>query len=267
MKQSIYRASAVQKYPLGMRYAKRNDPRCRVWRYTKLGATTNPDGYGGYTGGKGLFSVAKDSASLTISAAAKGATTITVTDTLTVNAYAGGLLSMFEAGQPICVMGIVSNTAHVIYLDGKLPGTYTSSATCQVIASPYNEVVLPGVSVSAGAAYAPCMGILNSPLDEDANVPVAGDFVWIQTWGLCFMWASGTYEGGAGGEREAVIFGDGAAQVMTPAMLAAEHCHQRIGFLYPDTGNLATTANNPDWETGGTDPTLMNNLIFLQIAP
>jgi len=267
MKQGVYLASTDKNYPLGTRYAKRGDPLCRVWRYTRLGATTNPDGYGGYTGGKGLFSVCKDSASLTISVAAKGATTITVTDTLTVNAYAGGLLAMFEAGQLIACMGIISNTAHVIYLDGPLPGTYTSSATCQVIASPYNEMVLPGAVVSAGAAFAPCMGILNSPLDEDGNVAAEGDYIWAQTWGLVFMWASGTYEGGAGGEREVVIFGDGAAQVLTPAMIAAEASHQRIGFLYPDTGDLATTQNNPDWETGGTDVTFMNNFIFLQIAP
>ncbi len=266
MKQGVYLASAKKNYPLSTRYAKRSDPLCRAWRYTQLGATTIAGGYGGVTGGKGLFSVCKDSASKTISVAAKGATTITVTDTLTVNAYAGGLLSMYEAGQPICCLGIVSNTAHVIYLDGPLPGTYTASATCNVIAGPYNEMVIPGTSTSAGSAFAPCMGIFNSPLDEDGNVAAEDDYIWAQTWGLIFMWASGTYEGGVGGEREVVIMGDGGAQVLSAALIADRARYQRIGFLYPDTGDLTTTMNNPD-PSDGTDPTLMNHLIFLQIAP
>lgn len=269
MQQGVYLASATKNYPLGTRYAKRGDPLCRAWRYTQLGATTRTDGYGGVTGGLGLFSVAKDSSSLTISVAAKGATTITVTDTLTVNAYAGGMLAMYEAGQPICCLGIVSNTAHVIYLDGPLPGTYTSSATPNVIASPYNEMVLPGVSCNAAASFAPCMGIFNSPLDEDGNVAAEDDHIWAQTWGLVFMWASGTYEGARGEEREAVIRGDGAAQVVGNSGTTADVLllsHQRIGFLYPDTGDLTTTMNNPD-PSDGTAPSLMNHLIFLQIAP
>lgn len=256
---NVHVAMATQMYPRGTMLRKGD----RSFVYTKLYTTTNPDAYGAYTGGCGLFSVAQDSSGLTIASggAVLGETTITVTDTLTVNAYAGGLLTMFEAGQPIVSMRIISNTATVITLDGTLPGTYTSSATIHVIASPYHDVVIKGVSVSAGSAFDYCPGILNSPLDEDGNVAAEDDFVWLQCWGQCFTWASGSYEGANGGERTAVMLGDGACQVI-PAN-DARHNHQIVGYLFPGTGDV-TVGNNPD-PTDGTDVGFMQHVIYLTI--
>jgi len=216
VKQGVYEASTTQKYPLGTRFAKRGDPLCRVWRYTKLAATTKPTGYGAYAGGTGLFAKAESSGALTIVTATKGEKTLTVSSpALEVNAYAGGLLTMFEAGQPICILGVVSNTATVVTLDGKLPGTYAagSNANALLIPGPYHEVVIVGVSGSAGLCFEPCVGVLNSPLDENGNEVAAGDFVWLQTWGICNMWLSAVAAGGHAGERNVVVLGDGACQI------------------------------------------------------
>ncbi|KKN60914.1 hypothetical protein LCGC14_0527130 [marine sediment metagenome] len=256
---SVHIARAAQRYPRGTMFRKGD----RSWVYTKLYTTTRVDAYGGYTGGLGLFSVAQDSSGLTISTATVGESTITVTDTLTVNAYAGGLLTMFEANLPIVSMRIISNTATVITLDGVLPGTYTSSATIHVIASPYHDVVAPGVSVSAGSAFDYCPGILNSPIDESGNVAAVNDFVWLQCWGQCFTWASGTYEGDTGGERTVVMMGDGASQVITDALIETHACYQHIGHLFPGTGDV-TVGNNPD-PSDGTASSFMQHVVYLTI--
>lgn len=254
-------AMATQMYPRGT-MLRRGD---RSWVYTKLYTTTWADGYGGFTGGMGLFSVAQDSSGLTIASggAVLGESTVTVTDTLTVNAYAGGLLTMFEAGQPVVSMRIIENTATVITVDGNLPGTYTASATIHVIASPYHDVVMVGLSRSAGAAHDYCPGIFNSPLDEDGNVAAINDFVWLQCWGLCFIWASGTYEGDAGGERTVVMMGDGAPQVISDSLIETYACFQHIGHLFPGTGNT-TVGNNPN-PAAGTAPSFMQNVAYLTI--
>lgn len=254
---SVYVASAVQHYPRGTMFRKGD----KSWVYTKLKTTTNANVYGGYTGGLGLFSVAQDSSNLGGVSATIGEYTVTTTDTLTVNAFAGGLLTMFEADQPIVSMGIVSNTATVITLDGALPGTYTSSATCQVIASPYYEVVMVGASCNADGVYDYCPGIFNSPLDGDGNDTAVSDFVWLQCWGLCFTWASGTYEGETGGERTAVMMGDGACQIM--AQDDYRHNRQVVGYLFPGTGDV-TVGNNPATDDG-TDVDFMNHIIYLTI--
>jgi len=274
MKQDVYVASSTPKYPLATRYAKRGDPLCRAWRYTELATTTRTGGlwgttgYGGISQGLGLFSVSKPSGDLTIVRAVIGEKTVTISNpALTVNAYAGGFLSMYESGQPYCMRGIISNTATVIYLDGRLPGTYAAgvNANSQVIPSPYHEVVMPGLYHSAGAVFDYCPGIFISALDENGNDPEAGDFVWLQTWGVCYMWVSGVYEGGVGGEREVVVCGDGGAQVLRPGIVDPYGTYQHIGCLYPSTGDVAV-GDNPD-PADGTDPENVNNLIFLKIAP
>jgi len=174
---------------------------------------------------------------------------------------------MYEAGQPYCIRGIISNTATVITLDGPLPGTYAAgvNANSQVIPAPYHEVVMPGTFHSAGAVFDFCPGVFISALDEDGNAPAAGDYVWLQTWGVCYMWVSGSYQGGVGGERKVVVCGDGGAQVVNPAIVGPYDTYQRIGCLYPSTGDVAV-GDNPN-PADGTDPKNVNNLIFLQINP
>ncbi len=252
-------ASAKQSYPRGTMLLKGD----RSWVYTKLFTTTRTDLYGAYTAGLGLFSVAKPTTPTLVTGSAQlGESTVTV-DAQTVNAFAGGLLTIFEAGQPVCIRGIISNTATVLTLDAPLPGTYTSSATARLVPSPYHDVVIAGPSHSAGAAFDYCPGIFNSPLDEDGNRAAINDFVWLQTWGLCNMWASGTYEGGVGGERVAIIEGDGAVNVLSNALIESMASFQRIGHLYPGFGDV-TVGYNPD-PADGTDPSMMENIIMLEI--
>ena len=266
MKQGVYEASSKQHYPLGTRYVRGG----RVWYYTRLATTTFVGGYGGVTGGKGLFSTAISSGALTIVRAAIGEHTVTISNpALVVDAYAGGLFTMYEAGQPICIMGIVSNTATVITLDGKLPGTYAAGANdnAHVIPGPYHEVILPGDNPGAAHVFDPCMGIFNSPLDEDGNVAAAGDYVWTQTWGICNVWCSATYEGDLGGQREVVMCGDGAANIAIDIADTTRLGYQRIGFLYPCTGPAVDDVANHAAIDGGVVTTLMNHIIFLQITP
>jgi len=252
-------AMATQMYPRGTMFRKGS----RSWVYSKLYTTTRTDAYGAYTAGLGLFSVAKPTTPTIVTGSAQlGEFTVTV-DTQTVNAFAGGLITIFEAGQPVCIRGIVSNTATVITLDYALPGTYTSSATARLFPSPYRDVVIPGPSHSANS-WDYCPGIFNSPLDEDGNVAAINDFVWLQTHGLCNMWASGTYEGGDAGERAAVVMGDGAAQVLSDTLIETLARFQRIGYLYPGFG--AGDVGNNSAETG-TAPGFMECIIYLTIRP
>lgn len=273
MKQGVYVVSSTPKYPLSTRFAKRSDPLCRVWRYTRLGTINpiggayGPTGYGGVCSGLGLFANAKSSGALTIVTAAKGAHTVTISaPALVAGAYAGGLLTMYEDGQPIAMLGIISNTATVILLDGPLPGTFTAAATAQVVPGPYHEVVAPGANRSANP-YDPCVGIMNSPLDEDGNDPEAGDYLWLQTWGLCNTWVGADYAGDETGEREVVMRGDGTGQINTALADTTYLGMQRIGFLYSCTGPADENVAEHPGATGGVATTMMNHLVFLQIAP
>ena len=253
-----YVGGATQRYPRGTMFRKGN----KSWVHTKLFTTTRTDDYGGVSGGLGLFSVAQDSSALSSPTGTKGENTVTVTSSLgTANLYAGGILTLYEAGQPIVSMGIVSHTDTVITLDGNLPGTYTTSATCHVVKSLYHDVVASGVSTSAGSAHDYCPGIHNAPLDESGNRTTIDDFIWLQCHGPCFTWASGSYEGSEGGERTVVMMGDGASQIIVGNNV--RHNHQIIGWLYPGTGDV-TVGNNPD-PTDGTDVSFMNHIVFLTI--
>jgi len=80
------------------------------------------------------------------------------------------------------------------------------------------------------------------------------------------MWAQ-SYEGDNSPERDVVVVGDGTAQILTPGNLATYASYQRIGFLYPCTGPAADNVAEHPNQTGGVVTTLMNYIIFLQIAP
>lgn len=260
----VHLASAIQKYPRGTMFRKGYNARV----YTKLKACPGVRAYcgttyyGGLAQGLGLFSVAKPT-ELTGEVGTKGQSTLTV-DAVTANEFAGGLLVMYEAGQPTCIMNIISNTTTVLTLDGKLPGTYSSSATAYAVPSPYHDVVISSDTQSAGAARDYCPGIFNSHFDEDGNDPAADDFVWLQTAGLCQMWASHRYAGDLGGEREVCVQGDGAATVIDKD--DSEHAgYQRIGTLYPGTGVAAVGHEDDSATGGGTDVVSQTHIIMLNI--
>lgn len=260
----VHVVTATQQYPRGTIFRKGG----KTWVYTKLATTTKTTGYGAYAGGTGLFTNGVGlSITSTTGSAQLGATTLTTTTTMVANAYAGGLLTIFETGQPIGILSIVSNTTTVVTLESKLPGTYTSGATAWVTPGPYHEAIIPGVSMVAGQTFEACVGVLNSPLDEDGNEVAAGDFTWLQTWGICNMWASGTYEGDAANERNVIVEGDGAAQILTDTLIETLASFQQIGFLLTYTGKAASNVGEHGYNTGGQATTIMNHIIFLQITP
>lgn len=259
-----YVTSSVQHYPRGTMFRKGD----RSWVHTKVSSTTNTGGYGGFSAvsatGLGMFSEAQDSATKTIDSGGgvKGEYTLTVTDTLTANEFAGGLLTIYEADKPIVCVRIISNTIKVITIDGKLPDTYTSSSTnVFVIKSPYRNVIRAGSAQNAAGVYDYCPGIFNSPLDENGNAAAADDFVWLQTWGLCYTQASGTFEGSEEGERMMIVMGGGGTQIMVSANSRMNY--QVVGYLYPGTGNTAV-ANNPSL-SNGTDVGMMTHITYLTI--
>lgn len=261
--------TAIQRYPRGTMFRKGN----RSWAYSKLYTTTRTGGiwgstgYGGITAGLGLFSVAKTSSSLTIVTGTKGERTLTISSPSlgTANAYAGGLLSIYESAKRSCILAVVSHTDTVITLDGILPDTYTAQANSNayLVPSPYHNVVSAGISSRSTAVYDYCPGIFNSPNDEDGNEAAVNDFVWLQTAGPCTMWVSHSYRGGAGGERVTYIMGGGTAQVADSSNTSAMH-YQRIGTLFPGTGSMAC-GNHVDDATGGTDVTMMEHIVMLDI--
>lgn len=266
-----YIVDQTQMHPLGTRGVSSIDGDCRVWHYTKLATTTRTGGYGAYAGGMGLFSNAI-AVSATIVTATDGESVISATVSgMTANEYQGGLFTMFEAGFPIVIMGIKSNLAtgvtDDITLDGKLPATYSSSATAWVVPGPYHEVIIVGLANSASAVYDPCVGVFNSPEDKDGTAAAAGDYCWIQTWGPCNMWCSATFEGDLTGQREVVMCGNGCANINVDVADTTRLGYQRIGFLYNCSGPAADNVAEHIANTGGVVATTMNHLVFLQIAP
>lgn len=259
----VHLASAVQSYPRGTMFRKGYNS----WVYTKLytanatGGLWGSTGYGGISQGLGLWTIAKPT-TFSTHTGTKDEATFTV-NTQTANAFAGGLLSAYESGLHKCIMNIISNTTTVLTLDGVLPDTYTSSAAAYGVPSPYHDVVGTQGTQSAGAAFDYCPGIFISHFDEDGNDPAASDFVWLQTAGLCAMWVSGSYEGDAGSEREVVVMGDGAAQVLTDSLNETHACYQHIGILYPGTGDV-TVGTNQD-PADGTAVGHETHIIMLNI--
>ncbi|KKL23120.1 hypothetical protein LCGC14_2428570 [marine sediment metagenome] len=263
----FYIASAAQKYPRGTMFRKGIDS----YVYTKLATTLRSGGvwgstgYGGISQGQGLFSVAKPAGSLTIVTATKGERTVTISSpALTVNGYAGGLLTLYDGtSQPLCIMGVVSNTATVITLDGVLPGTYTaqSSALYQIVPSPYYSVIAE-YNQGASTLFDYCPGIFISRFDEGGNAPAADDFVWLKTAGLVYMWATLRQAGGTGGERVATIMGDMGA-IVSDAGEGTYVGYQRIGTLFPSTGDSAVGSGGGP--SDGTDTATMQHIILLNI--
>lgn len=264
----VHLASAVQLYPRGTMFRKGEDS----WVYTKLAATARSggvygtSGYGGISQGQGLFSVAKPAGTLTVVTATKGEYTVTISSpALTVNGYAGGLLTLYDGtSQPLCVLRVVSNTATVITVDAALPGTYTAQAstTYQIVPSPYYSVIAPGPLQGASTLYDYCPGIFISHFDEGGSEPAANDFVWLKTAGLVYMWATLRAAGNGGGERLAIIQGTGCATIWDENE-SAFMGYQRIGTLFPSSGDSAVgSGTGPD---DGTDLATMAHIVMLNI--
>jgi len=184
--QDVFTNSATQQLPLGV-YAETNDG--RGFRYALVGATST-------VAGKVYQSPAEDttnlnpSGGLSISAAAIGATTVTLTSsiTLALNALAGGIMTVnvgTGVGQTYKISGntAVSGAAGmVVTLEDPIRVALDTSSKINLKANPYN-----GIIVTPATMTGEIVGVAPSVITN-------GYYGWIQTRGLtsCLFTGTGT---------------------------------------------------------------------------
>jgi len=182
----IWEVNTTQKYTLGARVVY---PDGRVFRYAKAGGTLIP--------GQGCHSYQQQYIRYAVlaAAAAAGATQLSVTvnaddgevDTndgaLATNELQGGYCVIFDksATNMVVLRKIIANTAvasgggtTVITIDDPIPNALTTTDAIECMASPYFDV-------------------RNDSSDQRAIVGVptmvaaANEYLWIQTWGVCWV--------------------------------------------------------------------------------
>lgn len=184
--QDIYTDSATQQLPLGV-YAETNDG--RGFRYVKAGAVA-------LVPGKVQQSPAEDttnynpSGGLAVAASAIGATTVTLTGSLTIalNALAGGTLTVVVTPGLGQMYKILSNTAVsgatgcVITLEDPIRVALTTSSKVDLKANPYNGVIVVPATMTGAV-----VGVAVSAI-------TASYYGWIQVKGVtsCLQTGTGT---------------------------------------------------------------------------
>lgn len=209
--QGIHQLSTTQKYKIGSRLQIGS----KVYHYGRAGGVLSPN-----VGAK--VKNPQDVLHENCAAALAGATSLTITLTVANNdgpTYDGLVpANYFEGGTVVIyavlgtiVRGILANTAIlvnpgtatcVLILDAPLP-VATGAVWTAVIASPYACVVINTETK------------LNDVLHPVAGVPTriteSGDYLWLQTWGPCWISPNPLHWGAA--NLMAVYFGgDGAIQ-------------------------------------------------------
>ena len=184
--QEVYNISSTQNLPLGV-YAETNEG--RGFRYVKAGAVD-------LVPGKVQQSPAEDttnynpSGGLAVAAAAVGATTVTLTGSLTItaNALAGGLMTVNVTPGLGQVYKILSNTAVagaancVVTLEDPIRVALTTSSKVNLKANPYNGVIVVPATMTGEI-----VGVATT-------IITAGYYGWIQTRGItsCLFTGTGT---------------------------------------------------------------------------
>jgi len=209
----IWEVNTTQKYTLGARVVY---PDGRVFRYAKAGGTLIP--------GQGCLSYQQQYIRYAVlaAAAAAGATQLSVTvnaddgevDTndgaLATNELQGGYCVIFDksATNMVVLRNIIANTAvatgggtTVITLDDPIPNALTTTDAIECMASPYYDVRAVNDTQRA---------VVGVP----TMVAAANEYVWIQTWGVCWVAPQATVGTGAG--VHAVVFrSDGSLGIPT----------------------------------------------------
>ena len=173
-----YSSSATQNFPLGAR-AKTADG--RIFRYCKAGGTA-------LVAGKLQQAPAEVTGdqNLACAAAAIGATSITTTTTVTVtaNQYAGGyVIGSITPGQGqmyrILSHPAATAAALTITLDDPLRVALTTDSRIDLVANPYNAVVVNPTTATSG------------PVGVAVYAIPASEFGWIQTGGITAVLSDG----------------------------------------------------------------------------
>ena len=182
--QDLFTDSTLQVHGLGQR-AETTDG--RGFRYMKIGAVAT-------VAGKLYQAAAEDTTNMTLSGGhslgitALGATTITLTNsiTLTANKLAGGYLSVNVtpgAGQLYKIKsntGVTAAAGMVITLEDPLRVALTASSKVIFLPSPFDGIVITPASATAGIVGVP------------PAIIAASDYAWIQVSGACSCLFTGT---------------------------------------------------------------------------
>jgi len=255
-----YLADQTQKYPLT---AKLRDGD-KTFIYSYLQVATSARNVANSTGSGVLAeNLAVDGTVVTATALAN---TVNVTIAAgTVNQYAGGEISLYEAttGCSGTTYRIVGNTVRtsgkcLFTIDPPLNATgFTASATCRVFPNAYTNVRFPHGSRTSTANFEYLAGIWVASHDEDGTAAAEGDYAWIQTWGPCFCWAAVAFEGGTAWERDVYHQGGGDLQANTSG--DAHPGAQWVGTM------LGATSADPGVSTTGSDINNLEHVVQLRI--
>lgn len=194
----IYNVDTTQKYEIGTRLQTADG---RVFRYA---STTT----GGVSAGFGAFATATlpmAYEALHANAAAGQTYVLVEQASITEDMWAGAYIIMGHSGAATTQnRRIVRNTAtdgdtHVyVYLDAPLTVALTTSEGFEIMPNPYANL-----SVSPNE-YSGVMGV-------PAATAAASRYVWVQTWGPCWVVPGGTgTPGSTAAERTVYFVGDGS---------------------------------------------------------
>jgi len=227
----LYEVGTTKKYPLGTRLVTADG---RVFRYAKAEGdlvanrgALNHQRYNGITGG-------------IVSAFASGVTEVNILldgdtsgDTFfgVANNMAGGSIVM-PTGAPTMCRQIVKHPAGAdgetitITLDGPTTRAIAAADMAEVMRNPYQALVQ-----STHGEWLAIMGVTQ-------NAFSAGDYGWIQTWGVSWITPSLGTLGVDEYDRELIFLGDGSI-VQSTDYDPTTYAYQRCGFLM----NWSSTSN------------------------
>jgi len=256
-----YIADQLQRYPCGTKFRDGD----RTFTYAFLQAATSGRDVHNSTG-SGVLAENLAVDATVVTATALTSTVVATIAAGTVNQYAGGYMTLYEAtdGCRGIVYRIISNTVRTdgkctFVIDRPLNATgFTTSATCRVFPPTYTNVRFPLSSRTSSANFEYLAGIWVASHDAAGNLAAEGDWGWIQTWGPCFTWAAVAFEGATGMERDVYHQGGGDLQVRTAT--AAHPGAQLVGTM------LGATSADPGVSTSGSNIDSMEHVVVLRIS-
>jgi len=227
----LYEVGTTKKYPLGTRLVTADG---RVFRYAKAEGdlianrgVLNHQRYSGITGGiVSAFASGVTEVNILLDSTTSGATYFGVA-----NNMAGGSI-VLATGTPTICRQIVKHPAGInaetitITLDGPTTRAITAAEMAEVMRNPYQALVQ-----ATHGEWCAIMGVTQ-------NAWSAGDYGWIQTWGVTWITPSLGTIGVNEYDRECIFLGDGSI-VQTTDYDPTTYAYQHAGFLI----NWSSTSN------------------------
>jgi len=242
--QDVTQRSATQRYRIGSRLVKGG----RTFHYAHIGdgtygVTVQPTQVRLAYGVSASIWAATDENNVTGAVVAPlGARTITyvTTGAIVANQFAGGFISVGAAPYGVTVQ-IKSHPAAgagatvVLTLEDPLPAAVPAGTAVALYRSPYANIISPRQAAIEGCADPNTnqQTFLGVPLVEG----LAGEYIWVQTWGpACVVSGSGA-EGTNPHERQLVWdAGDGSVQLVG-GEYALARSWQYAGYILPTTNS------------------------------